>query len=449
MIDDFGSPEQHKRRKPKIIEPLAKTTITPLAIDDDLSDAVPNIKPTHEHGVAVGHFGEPAKGKKPKGKRHWPPQLIWSWPPTKKQAIIGGIALVVVLVGIGAGWTHFHHKEAAAVVTVKPHKQLPPQPTTVPSTLTGLPVDPSVNKRPVTAVMIENSPDARPQSGLDSAGVVFEALAEGGVTRFMALYQDTAPSYIGPIRSARPYYIEWAMGFDAGYAHVGGSPDGLHDIKVWDTRDLDQFYNAGSYHRISSRYAPHNVYTSVDTLMKLEKSKGYTSSNFTGFARKASQPYKPPRTVKTADGQTKKISQDKRTPANTINLTFSGYYYDSEFKYQPKTNDYLRYEAGKVHTELSSSGKKSYITPNVVVAMVVPRQNGALDTSGAYYSDYNAIGSGTAYVFQDGTVQKGSWRKTSRTAALEFLDTAGQPLKLNPGQTWISAIASSADVSYK
>ena len=101
--------------------------------------------------------------------------------------------------------------------------------------------------------MVENSLAARPQSGLSQAGVVFEALAEGGVTRFMALYQDTTPTNVGPIRSARPYFIEWAMGFDAAYAHVGGSPVALSDIKAWNVQDLNQFYYGGYYHRISSR----------------------------------------------------------------------------------------------------------------------------------------------------------------------------------------------------
>src|SRR5262249_15833287 len=155
------------------------------------------------------------------------------------------------------------------VAAAKPKKVIA-QKVTAPavtlSTLSGLPVDPAVNQRPVTGVMIENSVQARPQSGLNQAGVVFEAIAEGGITRFLALYQDTTPDNVGPIRSARPYYEQWALGFDAGYAHVGGSPEALNDIKAWGVRDLDQFYNSGSYHRISSREAPHNVYTGITTL---------------------------------------------------------------------------------------------------------------------------------------------------------------------------------------
>jgi len=118
------------------------------------------------------------------------------------------------------------------------------KPTTEASKLTGVQVDPAVNQRPTTAVMIENSTAARPQSGLDQAGVVFEAIAEGGITRFEAIYQDSQPAYLGPVRSVRPYYIQWALGFDAAIAHVGGSPEALSDIKTWNAKDLDQFAQA-------------------------------------------------------------------------------------------------------------------------------------------------------------------------------------------------------------
>lgn len=368
----------------------------------------------------------------------------FSWPPTKRQQIIGGIAAVLIAFGIGAAWTHFHRTPPAQADVVK-KKVVKKKPviTTVPSTLTGLPVDPSVNNRPVTAIMIENSPDARPQSGIDQAGVVFEALAEGGVTRFMGLYQDTQPDYIGPVRSARPYYIQWALGFDAGYAHVGGSPDGLADIKAWNVRDLDQFYNSGAYHRISSRYAPHNMYTSISALNQVEQSKGYNSSNFTGFARKADNPYKAP-----AAGTTT-TNQDSRTAASSIDMNFSGFYYNSHYDYDAATNTYKRSESGAPHMEVDSSGKQTQIAPKVVIAMVVPLNQGALDSSGAYYSNYNPIGSGQVYVFQDGTVTTGTWNKADNTSQLNFTDQNGQPLKLNAGQTWIAAVASSSDVSYK
>jgi hypothetical protein len=221
-----------------------------------------------------------------KHKLHWP-KTKWQWLAGFAPIFVGGIIIALVINNTGSKPVAQAIKPIAAPKTVA-------APTVVASTLSGLPVAPSVNQRPVTGVMIENTLDARPQSGLGQAGVVFEAVAEGGITRFLALYQDTAPTNLGPVRSARPYYVEWAMGFDAGYAHVGGSPDALSDIKSWGTRDLDEFANAGAYHRITSREAPHNMYTSMAALNQLEASKGYTSSTYNGFPRKKAAAAKNP-----------------------------------------------------------------------------------------------------------------------------------------------------------
>lgn len=346
------------------------------------------------------------------------------WPRTKK----GWLALILILLLlIGGGvfaWIHFHSKPA----TIKPIPKVTDASKTVPSTLTGLPVDPSVNQRTVTGVMIENSLDARPQSGLGDAGVVFEAIAEGGVTRFLALYQDTAPDNVGPIRSARPYYEQWNLGFDAGYAHVGGSPEALADIKKWGVRDLDQFANGGSYHRISSRAAPHNVYTSIAALNQLEVQKGYDTSNYTGFARK------------------KKAAARRPAPtARSINFTLSGPIYNAHYDYDAKANDYARSEGGAPHID-ANTGKQ--ITPTVVIALVMPYSLGALDSSGAYYSQYGTIGSGPVYIFQDGGVSTGTWTKTSNNSQFTFKDANGKTIQLNPGKTWLTAVSGTDKVSY-
>lgn len=420
MIDDF---RPVRREKPKPTEATAPPE--PLA-DEAFSVPEPAGLPAVE---TPGPIFKPAAKTAAKPPKH---HLLYHLKrlTRKEWAIVVALCLLIVAGG-STLWVMTHRSVKADPSTHKTvYKPKEVVPTTVPSTLTGLPVDPSVNLRSVTAVMIENSPDARPQSGLDQAGVVFEALAEGGVTRFMALYQDTQPSYIGPVRSARPYYIQWALGFDAAYAHVGGSPEGLQDIKSWSVKDLDQFYNSSAYERISSRYAPHNVYTSIAQLNAIEQKKGYTTSHFTGFARKKDSP--------------------SRTPnATSINMTFSGYYYNTSYAYDPATNSYKRSEENAPHMELSKSGAQTQITPKVVVAMVVPWARGALDSSNAFYSDYATLGSGTVYVFQDGTVETGTWAKSSNTAPLTFTDASGKPLQLNAGQTWVAAISANNDVSYK
>jgi hypothetical protein len=352
------------------------------------------------------------------------------WPLSKKKTII---ALVILLVLLSGGITAFaltrpaHPAAMVKQAAVKPKAvTTTPVALTVPSTLSGLPVAPAVNQRPVTAVMVENSTFARPQSGLDQASVVFEAIAEAGITRFMAVYQDTQPNYIGPVRSARPYYEEWALGFDASYAHVGGSPEALTDIKSWNVRDLNQFYNGAAYQRITSRDAPHNVYTSIAALNSLETSKGYGTSTFTGFLRKADAPSKTP-------------------TATSIDFNFSNSTYAAHYDYDAATNSYKRSEGGTPHMELSSTGTLTQITPHVVIAMVMPY---SLEADN-YHSVYQNIGTGAAYVFQDGTVTVGTWTKTSGSSQIVFKTSAGQPLALNAGQTWIGALGSSGDITYR
>jgi hypothetical protein len=274
--------------------------------------------------------------------------------------------------------------------------------------------------------MIENSTDARPQAGLDQAGVVFEAIAEGGITRFLALYQDTEPSYLGPVRSARPYYVQWCQSFDCAYAHVGGSPEALQNIKDWGVKDLNQFYGGAYFHRVGSRAAPHNVFTSLKDLRNFENSKGYTSSSYTGLSR--------------LDTEGK---FDATVPAaNSINLDYPGSAYDVHYDYDKASNSYKRSEGGAPHTVVDAAGTATQISPNVVIALSVSlSQNGK-------YSVYQVVGSGEAYVFQNGSVTHAAWSKPSAKEQISFTDDSGEPLKLNPGQTWLSALGSLGSATY-
>ena len=340
------------------------------------------------------------------------------WPPGKKEWAIFIILLLLIAGGI---FWYLHSRQPE---TLKPIPKVTTQ-KTVPSTLTGLPVDPSVNKHTVTGVMIENSTWARPQSGLSQAGVVFEAIAEAGITRFLALYQDTAPKSIGPVRSARPYFVRWNLAFDSGYAHVGGSPEALSDIQRWHVRDLNQFYSADYYHRVSSRAAPHNVYTSIAKLNQLEVNKGYKTSKYTGFAHK------------------KKAFRPKNQPitARSINFAISSADYHVHYTYEPRSDSYLRSEGGAPH--IDANGNKR-VRPVVVIAMVMHYN---LERDG-YHSNYGVIGSGRAFIFQDGKVIKAIWIKKSNTSQLTFKDSKGKTVQLNPGQAWITAITGESQIAY-
>jgi hypothetical protein len=354
---------------------------------------------------------------------------------TKARKALFLVAVTVVTVAIVGGVFYLVRPKPAPITSgqkLNVHNKLAAAPNTVPSTLTGLQVDKSVNERPVTGVMVENSLEARPQSGLDQAGVVFEAEAEGGITRFLSLFQDSQPSYIGPVRSARPYYIQWCQGFDCAYAHVGGSPEALQDIKTWGIKYLNQFFGAGYFQRISSRAAPHNVYTSIDQLNKFESSKGYTTSSYSGFIRLLKEGKVDPAAV----------------VAHSINLDFPGTKYDVHYDYDATSNSYKRSEGGAAHNVVDATGTTIQLSPKVVVAMVVTKTQGALDASNAHYSNYQVVGSGPVKVFQNGTVIDGTWSKSDPTSQIIFTDAAGKAIKLNPGQTWVSALETTGNISF-
>lgn len=286
------------------------------------------------------------------------------------------------------------------------------KPTKFYSPLTGLEVaDEAATKQPVTAVMIENSPDARPQSGLSRAGIVYEAVAEGGITRFLAVYQGAKPGLIGPVRSLRLYYLSWGAQYQASIAHVGGSSNALDTVRSSGYRDIDQFFNGGSYWRASDRRAPHNVYTSGEKLDALNASKGFKESSFTGFKRGDGKPAETPN-------------------ATTIQLNFSSGTYNTAYAYDKTTNTYKRSLAGAPHADREGG----QIAPRIVVALEAPLER-RVGPDG--YEDTVTIGSGKATVFQNGTATAITWKKDSLTAPLKLLDENGKDVTLNRGQTWI------------
>ena len=342
------------------------------------------------------------------------------------------IVLIVVgaIILVAAGLTTFFILSKPVTTTVV-KKVETPKPKPIPvvikyySPLTGnLATDEAATTKPVTGIMIENSPDARPQSGLKDSGVVFEAIAEGGITRFLVLYQSEKPQLIGPVRSLRLYDVEWLAAFNSSIGHVGGSAAALVEVRNGSYRDLDQFFNSGSYWRASDRYSPHNVYTSFEKLDALNAAKGYTTSTFTGFSR--------------IDGKA------SATPdATSIDITISSYLYNSSYIYNAATNNYSRFQGGEAHTDRESG----QITPSVIVAMRVDETTVFED---GYRENITTLGSGSAVIFQNGTATAATWHKATKLDQITFTDANGADIPLVRGQTWIAAVPNGdGDVIWK
>ena len=334
----------------------------------------------------------------------------------KKLSIILGSILAMLLVGGIVGAVYLaNQKPAETPVVVKTEPKVEEPEPVYYSPLTGSEVkNEAATAQPVTAIMIENSPSARPQSGLKNSGVVFEAIAEAGITRFLVLYQEQKPQLVGPVRSVRMYYVDWVAAFNASVAHVGGSAAALRDVRNGNYRDIDQFFNAGSYWRATDRYAPHNVYTSFERLDALNAKKGYTSSTFTGFTRKDSKASKTP-------------------TATNIDVKVSSALFNSHYTYNTKTNTYDRSQGGAPHLDREDG----QISPRVVIVLKVTESTVFED---GYRENINAVGQGGAVIFQDGVAEEVTWRKTSKTSQITFTNAEGEDVPLARGQTWITAV---------
>jgi hypothetical protein len=360
------------------------------------------------------------------------PKFKKKWSKKKKIIVISSIVAGAFLIAGGLVWWF-------VFAQVQPEQASEPEPEPVHyySQLTGIETTEANTKRPVTAVMIENSPESRPQSGLHDAGIVFEAIAEGGITRFVALYQEAQPDLLGPVRSVRPYYIEWAAGFDAAVAHVGGSDDALSMIRSGSYGlDLDQFFNDDAYWRSSDRYAPHNMYTSSANLDALEVAKGKTTSEFTGFERQDGARIIP---IGPTEENPAPVNP---TFANQISLPVSTGTFTVSYTYDAESNTYNRFQGNEAHTDAAFG----QISPDVVIAIMVDFS--ATGDSKAH-NDITTTGSGTAYVFQNGIVEQGKWQKDGVHSQIHFVKTDGSEIKLNRGQTWITALGNDKYVTWQ
>ena len=317
-----------------------------------------------------------------------------------------------------------------ATPSVEPSPSLAPSPTPepspslVPAPLTGRLVSPAVASRHVVAVMIDDQFDARPQSGLSSASVVWQAPAEGGIPRYMALFQEGSPKAVGPVRSSRFYFVAWASEWKSVYVHVGGSPQALAFLHSSKGRggavfDADGFRYEGRYlWRINTRFAPHNVYSDAKNLRTMARA-----------VQAKPVDYKP----------AWRFAPDKalaeRPKGGTIVVPYLAN--TITYKYDRKTNTYLRSVSGEKKQTDQASDKR--IAPKNVVIMVVsfaPLNDG----SHKHRLEAQFTGEGTAWIASNGKTVKGTWRKKSMTSPTRFYGRDGKQVTMTVGQTFIQVI---------
>lgn len=281
----------------------------------------------------------------------------------------------------------------------------------------------------LVAVMVENHYSARPQSGISQASIVYEAPVEANYSRFMLVYPETAEALkIGPVRSARPYFLDWLTEYgDAMYMHVGGSPDALNLIEENKIFNLNEFYRGWYYWRSEDRSAPHNTYTSSKMWKKALQSYDelYEVDEYSGW-----------NFLEAEDADYNAEDAD----VTEITVSFLPPVYEAVWKYNTSTEKFARYQMGYPHTDKDGT----LIEADTIVVQYVETE--VLDNIGRLGME--TVGSGEATVFYNGIDTLGRWVKENKTSRTRFYDITGEEIKLKPGKIWIEVVNGRGSVEY-
>ncbi len=275
--------------------------------------------------------------------------------------------------------------------------------------------------RPI-AVMIDNDSDAaRPQIGLENAYMVYEIVVEGKATRLMALFKDFELEKVGPVRSSRHYFLDYAMEHDAIYAHAGWSPKAAKDIQSLKINNINGVLGDGSCFWRDNTYDKtwHNLYTSTVKLSEYAKDK---------------KNYRFETDNKIPDYYTLDTTPNTGETIHSISIPYASFY-NVAFKYDETQQRYVRYVNNKEHT--SQTGE-ALTAKNIILYQL--KNFSLADTENKGRQDLENIGSGTGYYFTNGIMQKINWSKSARNAKTVYTFEDGTPLVLNPGNTYVQIV---------
>lgn len=291
--------------------------------------------------------------------------------------------------------------------------------------LTGIGTDVEPNRRAV-AVTINNHPAARPQTGLSQADIVYELLAEGNVTRFLAVFQSEAPENIGPVRSAREYFIELAQGYKALFIAHGYSPEAEKTLASGVIDHLNGMkYDGTLFKRSSDRKAPHNSYITFANIEKGAEDNGFSMTN-------------PPASMDFY--KEKELEGINGNGADQIKVVYgNNSQFTAEYKYDTQSSRYSRFSDGEQTVEYKSGAP--VLVDNL---LVIETEHKVLDSSGRRFIDLKS--GGKAYLFQKGIMKEIEWRNSDGIIT-PYED--GNPAKLVPGKTWVNVVPSLDVVSYE
>lgn len=288
----------------------------------------------------------------------------------------------------------------------------------------------SGNSRSI-AVMIDNVGEAKPQTGLNDAAIVYEITVEGGLTRLLAVFKDIKDKEetIGPVRSARPVFIDYVLENDSIFVHFGYSKRAEEDIEKLKINNVNGLVTDSAFWRTKEKKAPHNVLTNIKKVTEYaEKSKYSTTSNQKSVLKYV------PEEVELENGQI----------ANTVNLPYTASHKVS-FKYNAETKLYERYVNGKVEKDWLS--KETRTTKNIIVTLA---HNYTTDEDAGYgRQEIENIGNLEGYYITNGKAIKITCSKSSRNAQTVYKDANGKEIEVNDGNTYIQIVPIDTKVTFE
>ncbi len=279
--------------------------------------------------------------------------------------------------------------------------------------LTGLP---PLQDAEYFAAVIENAPAARPQRGLGAASIVYEMLAEGGITRFLAFYSGRSSVEIGPIRSVRPYIVDIASGHGTVLAHCGGSQEALAIIAESNYPSVNELVQGSAFYRDNTRRVPHNLYAKAESILDCARRMGYR----TDFAESGYVFRK----------------REARGNSNPIEVTIRySPGYSVQWEYDAKTSLWLRSINKKPHVDANTG--QQIAAANVIIEVVPTR---VLDDEGRLSMEL--VGSGEVVALSAEEVMCGRWvRLSGTTDPAVYVAETGTPIELCPGNTWVQIVS--------
>ncbi|MBP6859362.1 MAG: DUF3048 domain-containing protein [Candidatus Magasanikbacteria bacterium] len=275
-------------------------------------------------------------------------------------------------------------------------------------------------------IMIDNHVDAWPQSGVSRAKIVYEAMVEGGITRYFAIFDSAQEvAEVGPVRSARLYFLDWIQEYGDGlYVHSGGSPQALAAIKPRKIFDANEFFWGQYFWRGTHHFAPHNLFISSKNWQAMLDRRANSSSLFT------------------AD-MAWKFDQDVGSSvasSSELQITFS-VGYTIAWKYDSATMQYQR----SINSKNERDRDGSEVWARNIIVQVTSVEDIANDDKGR--QEIKTVGSGEATILRKGEVVHGTWEKKSLSGRTRFYDANGQEIVLTPGNTWIEVVDKNMKVS--